>query len=114
MLNSRTLALGVTLALASLGVFAQAVATTPSTPRVDQREANQQARIDQGVASGSLTARETNRLDKQQARVASAEAGAKADGKVTAKERGRLHRMQDRASRNIHHQKHAAQVAAKP
>ena len=37
-----------------------------------------------------------------------------ADGKVTAKERGRLHRMQDRASRNIHHQKHDAQVAAKP
>ena len=58
-----TLAAGVTLAVASIGAFAQATAT----PRVDQREANQQARIDAGVASGQLTAREANRLDKQQA-----------------------------------------------
>ncbi len=114
MLNCKTLGAGVTLALASIGAFAQAATITPPTPRVDQRETNQQARIDQGVASGSLTARETNRLDKQQARVASAEAGAKADGKVTAKERGRLHRMQDRAGRNIRHQKHDAQAPAQP
>ena len=107
-----TIATGVTLAIASLGAFAQA--TAPITPRVDQREANQQKRIDAGVASGQLTARETNRLDKQQARVAAVEANDKADGKDTGKERRQLHRMQDRASKNIHAQKHDAQVAAKP
>jgi hypothetical protein len=105
------LATGVSLAIASIGAFAQA---TPTMPRVDQREAKQQARIDAGVASGQLTARETNRLDKQQARVATAESNAKADGTVTAKERRQLHRMQHRASANIHAQKHDAQVAAKP
>jgi hypothetical protein len=104
-----TLATGVTLAIASLGAFAQTVSA--ATPRVDQREANQQARIDAGVASGQLNARETNRLDKQQARVASVEAKDKADGTVTAKERRQLHRMQNRASKNIHAQKHDAQVA---
>ena len=82
------LATGITLAIASIGAFAQAAA--PVTPRIDQREANQQARIDAGVASGQLNARETNRLDKQQARIARAEANAKADGTVTAKERRHL------------------------
>jgi hypothetical protein len=104
------LASGIALAIASMGAFAEGTAT----PRVDQREANQQARIDAGVASGQLTARETNRLDKQQAHVASVEAKDKADGTVTAKERQQLHRMQNHASKNIHVQKHDAQVATKP
>ena len=111
MFNLKTLATGVTLAIASLGAFAQA--TAPVTPRIDAREAKQQARIDAGVASGQLNARETNRLDKQQARVAGAEANAKADGTVTKTERRHLHRMQNRASANIHAQKHDAQTAPK-
>ncbi|MGZ5893732.1 MAG: hypothetical protein ACXWJ7_14065 [Caldimonas sp.] len=111
MLNLKTLAVSATLALASIGAFAQASA--PATPRVDAREAKQQARIDAGVASGQLTAKETNRLDKQQARIAGAEANAKADGTVTAKERRHLAHMQNRASRNIYKQKHDAQAAPK-
>ena len=107
-----TLTTGVTLAIASIGAFAQAAA--PATPRVDHREANQQARIDAGVASGQLTARETNRLDKQQMRIAAVEAKDKADGTISAKERGQLHRMQNHASKNIYVQKHDAQVAPKP
>ena len=110
MLNIKTLAAGATLAVASLGAFAQAT-TAPVTPRVDAREANQQKRIDAGVASGQLNARETNSLDKQQARIAATEANDKADGKVTAKEHRQLNRMQNRASANIHKQKHDAQTA---
>jgi hypothetical protein len=104
------LASGITLAVASFGASAAGTAT----PRVDQRESNQQARIDAGVASGQLTAHETNRLDKQQARIASSEAKDKADGTVTAKERRQLHRMQNHASKDIYVQKHDAQVAPKP
>ncbi len=111
MINLKTFASGVTLAIASLGAFAQASA--PVTPRVDAREANQQTRIDAGVASGQLNARETHRLDKQQARVTGAEANAKADGTVTKRERRHLHRMQNRASADIHAQKHDAQTAPK-
>ncbi|MEO8836950.1 MAG: hypothetical protein ABI364_09450 [Caldimonas sp.] len=103
-----TAASGIALALASIGAFAQG---TPATPRVDQREASQQSRIDAGVASGQLNARETNRLDKQQARIAGAESNAKADGAVSARERRHLHRMQKRASADIHAQKHDAQTA---
>jgi hypothetical protein len=100
-------AFGVAIAIAS---FAASAGST-ATPRVDQREANQQARIDAGVASGELTTRETNRLDKQQARIAKVEAKDKADGTVTKHERVELHRMQNHASKNIYVQKHDAQTA---
>jgi len=98
------------LTIASIGAFAQA-ASAPSMPRVDQREANQQARIANGAASGQLTAKETNKLEKEQAHINKAEANAKADGKVTKHERKRLHRLQNAASKDIHAQKHDAQTA---
>jgi len=113
MLKFKSLFVGTALTIACLGAFAQA-ASAPATPRVDEREANQERRIQQGVASGQLTPRETRRLNRQQARVQTAEANAKADGKVTPAERKHLTKMQNRASKNIHHQKHDAQTATKP
>ena len=107
-----TFAAGVTLAVASLGAFAQGVA--PVTPRVDQREANQQARIEAGVASGQLTRREAIRLEREQARIARAERMAKADGVVTRRERREIERMQRHASANIRAQKHDGQIAHRP
>ena len=80
-----------------------------NTPRVDQREANQAARIEQGAASGSLTPREAARLDRGQQRVERMEARAKSDGVVTAGERARLHQAQDTQSRHIAAQKHDRQ-----
>ncbi len=97
------------LALAGASAFAQTPGT--HTPRVDLREAHQEARIAQGAASGSLTAQETQRLEKEQARIANAEAKAKSDGTVTAKERRRLHAMQDGASRDIRRKKHNERTA---
>jgi len=107
-----TLATGLTLAIASLGAFAQA--TVPSTPRVDQRQANQQERIEAGVASGQLNRRETRRLEREQARIRAAERHAKADGVVTPQEHRDLERMQNQASANIHAEKHDGQVAHRP
>lgn len=109
MLNIKTLTVATTLTIASLGAFAQA-ASAPTMPRVDQREVNQDKRIQQGVASGQLNAKETYRLEKEQAVINKAEANAKADGKVTKQERRKLHHMQDRASKDIHNQKHDAQT----
>ena len=79
------------------------------TPRIDQRQANQEQRIDQGVKSGELTRRETRRLEREQARIEKAETRAQADGKVTKKERGRITHMQDGASKDIKRQKHDGQ-----
>ena len=95
--------------------FAQAPAATPkdplATPRIDQRQVNQQKRIDQGVASGQLTAKETNQLDKREAKIAADEAKAKSDGKVTKAERRHLRREENRASKAIYKQKHDRQTA---
>lgn len=85
-------------------VFAQA-----ETPVIDQRQANQEKRIDQGIASGQLNEREANRLDKQQDHVNKMEDKAKADGVVTKGERARIDRAQDRASRHIAREKHDRQ-----
>jgi polyhydroxyalkanoate synthesis regulator phasin len=94
--------------LLSISAFAAAAAGT-ETPRIDQRQANQERRIDQGVASGELTKREARRMNRQQAAVNKVEDTAKADGEVTAKERARLTKMQNKTSRHIYRQKHDAQ-----
>jgi hypothetical protein len=107
----RPLVVATALSVASIGAFAQASAPAgANTPGIDQRQANQEQRIDQGVAKGSLTRREARRLQHEQGAIDKAENKAKADGTVTRAERRRLHRLQDRASRDIRRQKHDAQA----
>ena len=93
----------LSVCMASL-VFAQA-----ETPVVDQRQANQEKRIDQGIAGGQLNQREAGRLNNQQEHINKMEDKAKSDGMVTRKERKRIAKSQDRASRRITRQKHDAQ-----
>ena len=90
-----------------------ALAQTTSTPRIDQRQANQERRIEAGEKSGQLNQREAARLEKGQARVQKMEDKATADGKVTAKERARIEKAQDRESRRIYREKHDKQTAKK-
>lgn len=100
------------LAAISLPVMAQTAAPAknlPATYGVDQRQANQQQRIDQGVKSGQLTNKEAARLEKGQDRIETMEDKAKADGTVTPKERARLHKAQDNQSRKIYREKHDRQ-----
>lgn len=101
-------ALAALLAAAALPLAAQT-----ATPRIDQREANQQSRIEQGVQSGQLTPRETAKLERGQAKVEKMEAKAKSDGVVTAKERKKITKAQNRQSRKIYKEKHDKQVAPK-
>lgn len=81
----------------------------PVTPVADRRQERQDERIEQGVASGELTAAEQQRLENQQARNDRREARFKSDGRVTAGERVRLQRAENRSSRAIRRQKHDAQ-----
>jgi hypothetical protein len=102
------------LTAVSFTASAQTPPNPAATPGIDQRQANQEKRIDQGVASGALTPKEAQRLENQQAAVDRAENKAKADGVVTAQERKRLHKAQDHTSRRVYRQKHDAQTAPKP
>ena len=104
-MKSTTIAAALLAAAMALPVLAQ----TTSTPRIDQRQANQQQRIDQGVQSGALTEKEAARMEKGQERVQNMENKAAADGKVTAKEKARIEHAQDVQSKRIYRQKHDRQ-----
>lgn len=105
------------LAVLALAAGANAFAQTPApaakdpmaTPRADAREAMQEKRIQQGVASGQLTPKEAAAVQKGEARIDKVEDKAKADGVVTGKERAHLERMQDKESKAIYRQKHDGQ-----
>ena len=103
-MKTRTLIAAVALVAPLL-----AAAQTPSTPRIDQRQANQEARIQQGAQSGALTQKEEAKLEKGQTHVQNMENKAMADGKVTKKEAGRIEHAQDQQSKKIEHQKHDRQ-----
>lgn len=90
--------------LLPVAAFAQA-----STPRVEQRQVNQQARIEQGVNSGSLTPREAMRLERGQRHVEHMALRAKSDGVVTRHERANLQHAQNVQSQRIYDQKHDRQ-----
>jgi uncharacterized membrane protein YebE (DUF533 family) len=92
-----------------LGGLLLAGAASAGTPNVDARQANQRARINQGVASGELTPREAARLRAEQAHVRRDERAAKADGVVTPRERAHLQRELDHSSADIARQKHDGQ-----
>src|SRR5664279_2731107 len=88
-----------------LAAFAQSNAT----PGFDQRQANQEQRIQQGVQSGALTTREATRLERGQDRLQAKENRAKADGVVTPQERARLQHAKNVQSRRIYAEKHDRQ-----
>ncbi len=95
--------------IAAVAVPALAQTAGTATPGIDKREALQQQRIDQGVRSGELTAKEAAKLERGQQHVQNMEAKAKADGTVTAKERQRIEHAQDQQSRKIYREKHDKQ-----
>lgn len=103
MKNARTFLAAVALVAPMLA------AAQTSTPRIDQRQANQEARIQQGEQSGALTQREAAKLERGQQRVQNIENKAEADGKVTAKEKARIEHAQDQQSKKIYREKHDRQ-----
>ena len=94
---------GITLLMTGMP-YAQA-----ETQVIDQRQANQEQRIDKGIASGQLNEREATRLNKQQGHIDNMENKAQSNGVITKKERARIGAAQDRASRHIVREKHDRQ-----
>ena len=74
-----------------------------------QRNANQQGRIEEGLQSGQLNAREAARLERGQARVDRGEAHAALNGHVGAREQERIQRRENHQSGEIFRQKHDGQ-----
>ncbi len=86
-------------------------APVPDHPReneVNQRLDNQQARINQGLANGTMTGKQAARDEKHDANIAQREAvdESKHGGHITKAEQNRLNRSENRNSRRIYNQKH--------
>jgi len=87
----------------------------PGHPRVNEvnnREQNQQARINQGVNTGSLTPQEAAKAENGEKRIQTQEGNdlSKNDGHLTPGEDRRLNREENRESRRIHREKHNDQT----
>ena len=103
----------ISLLLASLTIFAgQAFAEQgarqhrPRDPGVNQRQHNQQHRIQQGVRSGQLTKEEVKDLRSEQKAIRQEERAYKSDGQLTKEERKDLHQDMNELSKDIYQEKH--------
>ena len=95
------------ISVAVAGVLALAIAAPAmADPVIDQRQADQEQRIDQGIGSGQLTAAEAARLERGQARIERMERRALADGRLDPRERRRIMHAQEVQSRHIYREKH--------
>jgi hypothetical protein len=80
----------------------------PRVNEVNQREANQQKRIANGINNGSLSPKETTNLERREASVQKQEQAdmAKHNGHLTKAEQRHLNQRQNHISRSIYKDKH--------
>ena len=100
-----------------LGVIAAGLLSTAALAQTvqqdQQRDVNQQQRIEQGLQSGQLSTREAGQLERQQQHVDKMEAHDLRDGSISPGEQARLNAAQNRASAGIAADKHNG-VAGNP
>jgi hypothetical protein len=101
---------GIKTAVAfAIGSLFAGAALAQGNYSIEQRDRNEDMRIQQGIRSGELTRQEAYRLENERAQVERMERRARADGTVSSFERARIDRAQDRVSRDIYRESHDAQ-----
>ena len=105
------IAAAVMLSVTLAGTAFAQDADVPGHPRVNevnQRQDNQQNRINQGLANGTMNARQATRDERRDAKISQRESAdqAKHDGHLTKKETRHLNRAENRNSKDIERQKH--------
>jgi hypothetical protein len=98
------------LSIAALSALSLPVFALDSTPRIDQRQANQERRIEEGLRSGQLTWNEAQRLREGQRQIRRMERQALADGRITPREAARIEYAQDEEGRRIAQERHDRQA----
>ncbi len=100
-MKANGICLGVVMSgLLSTAAFAQTV------QQDQQRDVNQQQRIEQGLQSGQLSTREAGQLERQQQHIDHMEARDLRNGSMSPQEQARLDAAQNRASASIASDKH--------
>jgi hypothetical protein len=99
------------LTTALSAALAMAIAVPAAAGGIEQRQQNQQGRIQQGIHAGSLTPAEAARLEREQFRIERMERRLKADGNFTRRDRARVQHRLDHSSRHIYRAKHNRRAA---
>lgn len=102
----KILAIGLMTGIILVMVAGSVFAGNTYDPVISDRIAEQQKRIDEGIASGQLTRAEADILQDNLNWIKAEETRLKADGKLTPKEGARLNKMLDRNSNMIYKKKH--------
>jgi hypothetical protein len=91
-----------------VAVLTTGAAWAQNTPaeQDQQRDVNQQQRIEQGLQSGQLSTREAGSLEHQEQHVDNMEAHDMKNGPMTAAEQSKLNAAQNRVSNDIYADKH--------
>jgi hypothetical protein len=101
----KTTSITFQLIAASLLTSAAWAQTTPAE-QDQQRDVNQQQRIEQGLQSGQLSTKEAGSLERQEQHVDKMEAHDMKNGAITPAEQSRLNAAQNRVSNDIYADKH--------
>jgi hypothetical protein len=99
-------------AILSLAVVSGALLAGPAlaqnVPADQQRNVNQQERIEQGLQSGQLSTKEAGQLERGQQHIDSMEAHDLKNGSISPQEQSRLNAAENRQSADIYADKHNA------
>jgi hypothetical protein len=96
----------ITLQLIAMSVLTTAAWAQTPAEQDQQRDVNQQQRIEQGLQSGQLSTKEAGSLERQEKHVDNLEARDLKNGSMSAGEQARLNAAQNKVSGNIYADKH--------
>ena len=96
----------ITLQLIAISVLTTAAWAQTPAEQDQQRNVNQQQRIEQGLQSGQLSTKEAGSLERQEKHVDNMEARDLKNGSMSAGEQARLNAAQNKVSSNIYADKH--------
>jgi hypothetical protein len=96
----------ITLQLLAMSVLTSAAWAQTPAEQDQQRDVNQQQRIEQGLQSGQLSTKEAGSLERQEQHVDNMEAHDLKNGSMSAGEQERLNSAQNKVSSDIYADKH--------
>jgi hypothetical protein len=96
------------ISLVALGSLAGSAAFAQNAVNDQQRDVNQQQRIEQGLQSGQLTSKEAGQLERGQQKIDRMEAKDLKNGSISSAEQAKLNSMENRESSAIYNDKHNA------
>lgn len=98
----------LTLAVLATSVLSTAAWADSVAEQDQQRNVNQQERIEQGLKSGELSSRETGQLERNEQHVDRMEARDLRNGSINPAEQAKLNAAENHASNAIYNDKHNA------